>query len=153
MDIKTRIQMAILSAMKLNDSTRRTVLRMAKNNIDLKEKESKKILDDAGAEAILGTMIKQRKDSIDQFTKGNRLDLAEKEAEEIKILEEFMPQEVTKEEATRLVVKVCNSFPTQPLTMKDLGSIIKEVKACLSIVRLRVDGKLLSDVVREHLSK
>lgn len=145
--------MAILSAMKLNDSTRRTVLRMAKNNIDLKEKESKKILDDAGAEAILGTMIKQRKDSIDQFTKGNRLDLAEKEAEEIKILEEFMPQEVTKEEATRLVVKVCNSFPTQPLTMKDLGSIIKEVKACLSIVRLRVDGKLLSDVVREHLSK
>lgn len=153
MTTKERIQSAIVVAMKSKDSSRLTVLRMAKNNIDLKEKESKTVLDNHTAEAILGTMIKQRKDSIDQFTKGNRLDLVEQEAVEIKIIEEFLPKEATREVVVNWVGMIYKGWLNQPPTMKDLGAIIKSAKEAITAYNMRVDGKLLSDIVREHIGK
>src|ERR1051325_11085292 len=103
MTISEKINQDIVTAMKAKDEHRLTTLRMVKSGIKNREIEKRSPVDDQETIQILSTMIKQRKDSIDQFTKGGRQELADKEAAEIKIIEGYMPQAAGEEEITTTV--------------------------------------------------
>src|SRR5262249_54380601 len=100
--------------------------------------------------AVLATMIKQRKDSIEQFTKGGRQELADKEAAEIKIIEGYMPQAAGAEEITA-AVKATIAEMGSP-TIKDMGNVMKAVMAKFASTGTRVDGKQVSEAVKKALT-
>ena len=145
------IQKDIITAMKAKNELALSTLRMAKSAILLKEKEKREPLIDAEVEAVLGTLIKQRKDSFDQFTKGGREDLATKEEAEYKLLEGYLPREASGEETICTVVAVLHGLTASgtALSPKLMGQVIKMAKEALASQNLRVDGKYLSTVVKQ----
>ena len=112
-----------------------------------KEVEIKKDLDDAEMSRIMTTMIKQRKESVEQYEKGNRSELAAKEREEISIIESYLPKALTSEELADIVRSVITD--THAASMKDMGVVMKLVMA--RIGNAPVDGKQVSDLVRSKL--
>jgi uncharacterized protein YqeY len=150
-----QIQKDIITAMKAKDELTKDTLRMAKSSIDSKAKDKGETLTDTEVEAVLTTLIKQRKDSFDQFRRGNRLDLAFKEEAEFKLLEKYLPQEASEDQ---LVVAVQSfllgmSVGGTVISPKLMGVVIKGVKEGLAIQNLRADGKLLSTIVKNELEK
>jgi uncharacterized protein YqeY len=136
-----------MSAMKSKDAARLSVLRMMKAAIRNKEIDTRQELEDAQAIQVLLSLIKQRKDSIEQFTKGGRLELADKEAEEIKVIEEYLPAAVTDEEIGRVVDAVIGE--TAVTSIKDMGKVMK---ACMARFAGRpVDGAKISELVKARL--
>src|SRR3954469_4829146 len=123
MTISEKINKDITEAMKARDEHRLTTLRMMKTGIRNREIDKRSPVDDQEAIQILSTMIKQRKDSIEQFTKGGRQELADKEAIEIKIIEAYMPQSASEEEITA-AVKATIAEMGSP-TIKDMGNVMK----------------------------
>jgi uncharacterized protein YqeY len=121
-----------------------------KTAIKNKEIDKRAPLDDQEAIAVLATMIKQRKESIEQFTKGGRPELAEKEAAEIKLIETYMPQAASAEDINT-VVKATIAEMGAP-TMKDIGNVMKAVMAKFAATGTRVDGKQVNEAVRKALS-
>ena len=100
-------------------------------------------------------MINQRRDSIEQFTKGNRPELAAKEAAEIVVVEEFLPKALDEEGLRKLVLDVVNERATatgQKPTPRDMGPVIKEVQSRLQASGLRAEGRVVSDVVKAALA-
>jgi uncharacterized protein len=149
MGLAEKIQTDIVSAMKGRDDFRLSVLRMVKAAIQLKEVEKIRKLDDNESIQLLQTLLKQRKESIDQFTKGGRPELAEKEQKEAAIIEAYLPAGASAEEMDAAVSKaVAESGAT---SIKQMGAVVKAAKARLE--GRTVDGKALSDLVRERLSK
>lgn len=122
MTIPERITQDITAAMKARDEHRLSTLRMVKSALKNKEIDKRAALDDQEAMAVLNTLIKQRKDSVEQFTKGGRKDLADKEAAEIVMIEAYLPKAAGQEEITS-VVRTTISEMGAP-TMKDMGTII-----------------------------
>jgi len=106
------------------------------------------VLDDNDTIAVIKKQIKQRQDSIEQFTKGNRLDLADKEAKELEILKSYLPPELPAEEIKKIIEEAIVTTGAQD--MKDMGKVMKEAGAKIAG---RADGKLVSDLVRERLNK
>jgi uncharacterized protein len=147
MTFQERIQQDIQDAMRAKDGLRRDTLRMMKSAIKNKEIEKIKPLTEEECFQVLGTLIKQRKDSIDQFTKGNRLELAAKEAAEIKIIETYLPAAASLEDLENAVSQVIAD--TGALSPKNMGTVMKAVMAKLS--GQRVDGKVVSEMVRKKL--
>jgi hypothetical protein len=147
MTFQERIQQDIQDAMRAKDGLRRDTLRMMKSAIKNKEIEKIKALTEEECFQVLGTLIKQRKDSIDQFTKGNRLELAAKEAAEIKIIETYLPAAASLEDLENAVSQVIAD--TGALSPKNMGTVMKAVMAKLS--GQRVDGKVVSEMVRKKL--
>ncbi|HEV3513080.1 MAG TPA: GatB/YqeY domain-containing protein, partial [Candidatus Sulfotelmatobacter sp.] len=92
MPLVDQIQKDIVTAMKAKDEARLSTLRMVKSALQLKAVEKMSPLDDKESQAVLSTLIKQRKDSIEQFTKGGRQEMADKEAAEITVIESYMPK-------------------------------------------------------------
>ena len=136
-----------MSAMKSKDAARLSVLRMMKAAIRNKEIDTRQELEDAQAVQVLLGLIKQRKDSIEQFTKGGRLELADKEAEEIKVIEEYLPAAVTDEEIGRVVDAVIGEMAVT--SIKDMGKVMK---ACMARFAGRpVDGAKISELVKARL--
>ncbi|MGH9690093.1 MAG: GatB/YqeY domain-containing protein [Candidatus Acidiferrales bacterium] len=142
-----RIQNDLTVAMKQKDELRLSVLRMVKSALKLKEIEKVRPLDDLESLQVLQTLVKQRRDSIDQFTKGGRKDLAEKEKKEIVIIEEYLPAAPTDEELHRAIEASIDEEGADSL--KQMGSVIKAARAKLE--GKAIDGKVLSDRVRERL--
>src|SRR6476661_11036072 len=103
MGISDQIQKDMVDAMRSRDELRLSTLRMVKAAIKNKEVEKRAPLDDKEVQQILSTLIKQRRDSIEAFTKGGRQELADKEAAEIKLIENYMPQAASAEEIDRAV--------------------------------------------------
>jgi uncharacterized protein YqeY len=103
---------------------------------------------------VLTTLIKQRKDSIEQFTKGNRPELAEKEAAEIVVIEEYMPKAAGDEELRQLVTSTVAELRAQGASLgpKDMGSVMKAVQAKIQAIGLRADGRLVSEMVKSALA-
>lgn len=136
-------------AMKSRDSVKSSVLSFLRaefmNTAVAKKKNS---LDDSEAVAVIKKQIKQHQDSIEQFKKGNRVDLAEKEEKELQILKTYLPPELSAEEVKKIIEEAVSS--TGASTIKDMGRVMKEVTAKVSG---QADGKLVSDLVRERLSK
>ena len=149
MSLSEQLQRDIVTAMKGKEEMRLSVLRMVKAALQLKEVEKMRKLDDAESIQLLQTLAKQRKESIDQFAKGGRTDLVDKENAELKILETYLPASASEAE---MDVAVGNAIASTGATsMKQMGAVVKAAKDALT--GKAVDGKLLSDMVRARLSK
>jgi uncharacterized protein len=148
--IAERITQDITVAMKARDEHRLTTLRMVKSAIKNKEIDKRAPLDDQEAMAVLNTLIKQRKDSIEQFTKGGRKELADKEAAEIGMIEGYLPKAAGAEEITEVVRATISEIGSP--TMKDMGAVMKNAMAKFAASGRRVDGKVVSETVKQLLS-
>lgn len=148
MNVSEQIQKDLTEAMRSRDELRLSTLRMVKAALKNREIEKRAPLEDREAFGVLNTLIKQRKDSIEQFTKGGRQELAEKEAAEIGIIEAYLPKAAGEEEIVRVVRAVIAEMGSP--TIKDMGSVMKNVMS--RFADARVDGKRVSDVVRRELS-
>ena len=148
MSLSEQIQKDMIGAMKSKEEEKLSTLRMMKAAVKNKEIDKRAPLDDKEVLAVLSTMIKQRKDSVEQFTKGNRPELAAKEAREITLIEGYMPKSAGEEEITA-AVKATIAEMGSP-TMKDMGTVMKTVMAKFADVR--VDGKIVSETVKRELA-
>src|SRR5215470_8752245 len=149
MSLAEKIQSDIVTAMKAKDELRLSVLRMVKAAIQLKEVEKMRKLDESESIALLQTVVKQRKESIDQFGKGGRQDLVDKETKELAIIEAYMPAGASEAEMDAAIAKAIAE--TGANSIKQMGAVVKAAKSALE--GKTVDGKALSDRVRERLSK
>lgn len=149
MTLSEQIQQDIVVAMKAKDELKLSVLRMVKSAIQLKEVEKMRKLDEAESISLLQTMLKQRKESIDQFSKGGRQDLVDKEVKEAAVLESYLPAAASEGEMDAAIAKAMTD--TGANSMKQMGAVVKAAKEVLT--GKSVDGKVLSDRVREKLSK
>jgi uncharacterized protein YqeY len=150
MTIAERVNQDMISAMKARQEPQLTTLRMIKAAIKNKEIDKRAPLDDQETMAVLNTMIKQRKDSIDQFTKGGRQELADKEADEIKLIEGYLPKAVSADEIGAKVKETIAEMGSP--TIKDMGAVMKAVMAKFAASGARVDGKIVNEAVRKALS-
>ena len=148
MSISEKIQKDIVEAMKSKQELRLSTLRMVKSALKNKEIDKRAALDEKEELAVLSTLIKQRKDSVEQFTKGNRPELAQKETEEIGIIEGYMPKAVSEDDVVA-TVKATIAEMGSP-TMKDMGMVMKNAMAKFG--GARVDGKLVSETVKKELA-
>ena len=136
-------------AMKSRETLRSSTLAFLRAEmINLAIAKKKKVLDDNDVIAVIKKQIKQRQDSIEQFSKGNRQDLADKESKELEILKAYLPPELPAEEIKKIIEEAVALTAAQG--MKDMGKVMKEVGAKIAG---RADGKLVSDLVRERLNK
>lgn len=136
-------------AMKSRDGLRSSTLSFLRAKFSYEAIEKKKDrLDDGDCIAVIKRVIKQHQDSIEQFTKGSRLDLAEKEKQELEVLKAYLPPEMSADEIRKLIEEAVASTGAQG--MKDMGKVIKEVKTKTGD---SADGKTVSDLVKERLSK
>ncbi|HTC62576.1 MAG TPA: GatB/YqeY domain-containing protein [Candidatus Saccharimonadales bacterium] len=149
MALMERIQKDLTAAMMSKDELRLSVLRMIKSALKYKEIEKVRVLEDAEALQVLQTMLKQRRESVDQFMKGGRQDLVDKETKEIAILEDYLPAGASDADMNAAIeAAIVETGANSP---KSMGAVIKAAK-----VRLEgktVDGKALSDLVKDRLSK
>lgn len=150
MPIVEQITKDMTAAMKAREELRLGTLRMVKTALKNKEIDKRAPLDDKEALAVLSTLIKQRKDSIEQFTKGNRPELAEKEAAEIAIIETYMPKAVGEEEIAAAVRATIAEMGSP--SIKDMGTVMKNVMAKFAAQGSRVDGKVVSETVKRELT-
>lgn len=149
MTISEQIQKDMVDAMRSRDELRLSTLRMVKSAIKLKEVDKRAVLDDKETQQILSTLIKQRRDSIEQFTKGGRQELADKEADEIKIIEHYLPKAMGEEQIAEAVKATITEMGSP--TMKDMGTVMKNVMAKLQATGARVEGKTVSELVKKNL--
>jgi len=149
MTISEQIQKDMVEAMRSRDELRLSTLRMVKSALSYKEVEKRGPLDDKETQQILSTLIKQRRDSIEQFTKGGRQELADKEAAEIKMIEHYLPKAMGEEQIAE-AVKATIAEMGSP-TMKDMGTVMKNVMAKLQATGARVEGKTVSELVKKNL--
>ena len=149
MSLHDRLSEDLKSAMKSRDQLRMDVIRMIKAAVQYKEVELKQDLDDAGMSRIMTTLIKQRKEAAEQFEKGNRQDLAQKERLEISIIEGYLPAALSSEELSQLVQTVIKDSGASSL--KDMGQVMKAVMS--RVAEQTVDGKLISDLVKAALQR
>ncbi len=147
MKLRDKINGDLTAAMKAKDTLRLSVLRLMKTAVKNKEIDLRKELDDAQTIQVLSTLIKQRKDSIEQFTSGGRLDLADKEAAEIKIIETYLPAAVGDEEIEKIVDEAIRE--TGASSPKDVGAVMKQCMA--RFAGKVVDGKRVNAAVRSRL--
>lgn len=144
-----RVQEDLTAAMKAKEELRLSVLRMLKTALENRRIEKMRPLEDAEAFGVVQTLVKQRRESIEQFTKGGRTDLAEKETREMAILESYLPAAPTDAEIAEAIEAALTE--TGANSPKQMGAVIKVAKARLA--GKTVDGKLLSDRVRERLAQ
>lgn len=149
MSIKDKITADITAAMKAKNADRLSVLRMAKAALmnEANKRSADYVLSDDETLKVLNTLVKQRKDSVEQFENGGREEMAAKERAEILVLEEYLPQAATPEEITRAVSEAINE--TGASSMKDMGAVMKAAQARLA--GKTADGKLVSETVKTSL--
>ena len=148
MSLEKTLSADIVTAMKAKDATRLTALRMLKTALMNKNIEKGRELEAAEELAVLSMLVKQRRDSIDQYTKGGRQDLADKEQAEILILETYQPAPASDEEIAAAVAAAADE--TGAASAKDMGKVMKVVMARLA--GKTVDGKKVSDAVKARLA-
>lgn len=139
---------AIADAMRKQDGARLSALRMLKAALMNKEVERGRGLDDAESLQVVASLVKQRKDSIEQFTKGGRQDLADKESAEIRVLETYLPPAADPAVINRAIADAISD--TGATSAKDMGKVMKAVMAKLA--GQSVDGKTVNELVRQRLA-
>lgn len=155
--ISARIGADIITAMKAKDEHVLTTLRMVKSAMRNKEIDKREPLTDAEETQILTTLIKQRRESVESFTKGGRTELAEKEKAEIVMIEGYLPQAASEDEVRAVVVGAISHMAggggaARP-GPKDLGAAMRVVKQRILASGLRADGRMVSELVMAELSK
>jgi uncharacterized protein YqeY len=148
MTLQEKIQSHITDAMRSKDELRLSCLRMMKSAVKNKEIEKMKPLEEGEVLAVLNTLVKQRKDSVEQFRKGGREELAQKEEAEIKIIEQYLPASASDEDITRAIAEAIQE--TGASSMKDMGKVMQAVKVRLA--GKTVDCGRVSQLVKEKLS-
>jgi uncharacterized protein YqeY len=148
MTLQEKIQLHLADAMKSKDQLRLSVLRMMKAAVKNKEVEKMKPLDEGEAIAILNTLVKQRKDSAEQFRTGGREEMATKEEAEIKIIEEYLPAAASEDDIRNAIGEAIQE--TGASSMKDMGKVMKATMARLA--GKTADGSRVSQLVKEKLS-
>jgi len=148
MSLRDRLSDDLKVAMKAKDQLRMDVIRMIKAAAMNREIELKKDLDDAELSRIMAMLVKQRRESVEQYQKANRADLADKELKEISIIESYLPKAISADELRGLIDAVVReSGATSP---KEMGAVMKAVMARLA--GQNVDGKQVSELVRARLT-
>jgi uncharacterized protein len=151
MSLTEQIQKDIVAAMKAKDEARLSTLRMVKSALQLRQVEKMAPLDEKESQAVLATLIKQRKESVDQFSKGGRQEMADKEAAEIVLIETYMPKAAGEAEIVAGVKAAIAEMGGSP-AMKDMGTVMKNAMARFNAAGMRVDGKLVSEIVKRELA-
>ena len=147
MALVDEVSTAIADAMRKHDPARLTALRMLKAAFMNRSVEKGRALDDNEARQVVSSLVKQRKDSIEQFVKGGRQDLADKEAAEIRVLESYLPPAADPAAVDRAVADaIAETGATSP---KDMGRVMKAAMARLA--GQNVDGKAVNELVRQRL--
>jgi uncharacterized protein YqeY len=147
MSLIDRISQDIATAMKARDQARLSPLRMAKAALMNREVEKGRALEQAEAEAVLASLLKQRRDSIEQFAKGGREDLVAKETAEIRVLEQYLPPPVDPAELEAAVEAAIAE--TGAASAKDIGKVMKAVMARLA--GRTIDGRMANEIARQKL--
>lgn len=147
----------IVTAMKAREQETLTTLRMVKSALKNKEIDKREALTDAEEQSILTTMLKQRRESIEQFTKGNRPELAAKEQVEIGLIEAYMPKVASEDDLRALIAAAvaqvtAENGGTKP-GQKEMGSVMKAAQGKIAASGARADGKLVSELVKAELAK
>ena len=150
MSLIDQVQQDITAAMKARAEQRLSTLRMVKSALKNREIEKMAPLDDKESQAVLTTLIKQRKESVEQFTKGGRQEMADKEAAEIVLIEAYLPKAAGEAEIVAGVKAVIAEMGSP--TMKDMGTVMKNAMARFSGAGMRVDGKVVSEAVKRELA-
>ncbi len=148
MSLSNRLTEDLKLAMKSRDQLRMDVIRMIKAAVLNKEVELKRDLDDAEMSRVMTTLVKQRRESVEQFEKAQRMELAAKERKEIEIIESYLPTLLSSQEIEAIVTSVVAESGSR--TLKDMGTVMKTVMARLA--GQPVDGKQVSDIVKSKLA-
>ncbi len=150
-----RIDGDVVAGMKARDATRVETLRMVKAALKNREIEKREPLTEEESRAVLGTLIKQRRESIEQFTKGNRPELAAKEAGEITLIESYLPQQANADELQPLIASVLADLGANGMVLgpKAIGPAMKAVNERIKELGLRADGREVSDLVKAGLGE
>jgi uncharacterized protein YqeY len=143
-----RIGEDMKTAMRAREAVKLGALRMAKAALMNREVERGRALDDAESQQVIASLIKQRRDSIEQFEKGGRSDLAEKERAEIDLLQVYLPPPLDTAEIEQAIAAAIQE--TGATTPKDMGKVMKAVMSRLGAAP--VDGKVVSDLVKRRLT-
>lgn len=155
--ISERLGADIITAMKAREADKLTTLRMVKAALKSKEIDKREPLTDAEEQSILTTLLKQRRESVEQFTKGNRPELAAKEQVEIGIIDAYMPQAASADDIRTIVLgaieHVTNDAGGTRPGPKDMGTVMKVAQQRLLSDGIRADGKLVSEMVKAELAK
>ncbi len=147
MSLKQQIISDLTASMKAQDAPRTSTLRMVKAAVMNREIEKGGEMDDEEMMKLLRTLVKQRRDSVEQFEKGGRQDLADKEKTEIEVIEVYLPQAASREEIEAAVAAAIAE--TGASAMKDMGKVMKSAQAALS--GKNADGRTLSEIVKAKL--
>jgi len=148
MSLEQALTADIVTAMKAKDATRLTALRMLKTALTNKSIEKGRALDNAEELQVVSTLVKQRRDSIEQFTRGGRADLAAKEDAEITVLNGYLPASASDDEVAAAVAAAIAE--TGATSAKDMGKVMKATMAALA--GKTVDGKKVSEAVKSSLT-
>lgn len=149
MGISEQIQKDLVEAMRNRDELRLSTLRMVKAALKNKEIDKRAPLDEQESQQTLATLIKQRREAIEQFQKGGRQELADKEAAEIKMIEDYLPKALGAEEIASVVKTVIAEMGSP--TLKDMGTVMKNSMAKLQASGARVEGKTVNETVKKLL--
>jgi hypothetical protein len=153
--LEAQVNQQVILAMKAHDAVRTTTLRLIKNALKNQSIAKREKLTPAEEQQALATMIKQRRDSIEQFTKGNRPELAAAEAAEIAVIEEFLPKALDEAAlgvlVAEAVAEVAAAHGKAP-TPKEMGQVMKAVQAKLQAASLRAEGRIVSEMVKKSLA-
>jgi len=148
MSLVSKLDDDLKSAMKASDGLKVSVLRMAKSSIKYRKIETGKEPSDDDIIAVLSALAKQRKESIEQFSKGGRPELAEKESMELAIIQGYLPEQLLPEELDKIIIGAIKESAAEGL--KDIGKVMRIV---ISTTKGAADGKLISQRVKEMLEK
>jgi uncharacterized protein len=147
MTYRQKIEQESVAAAKARDKVRLSALRMMKTVLHNREIDMKRDLTEPEFIQALSSMVKQRRDSIEQFEKGGRTDLVEKEQAELKVIQEFMPQQMSEEDITGAIEKAIQEV--NAVGAKDMGKVMK---ALMPVISGKADGKMVSDLVKKRLT-
>ncbi len=148
MSLKERLKLELKNALKSKDKVKLGTIRAILNAVKNQEINIKKELDDLEIEKIISTLVKQHKDSIEQFKKGGREDLVEKEQQELDILIEFLPEQLSEKDIEEIVKQTITELGN--VSPKDLGKVMKAV---MPKIQNKAEGKLVNQIVRKLLAK
>jgi len=153
--LTARIDQDIIAAMKARDAERTSTLRMVKTALKNKEIDKRQPLTDTEAQQILTTLVKQRRESVEQFTKGNRPELAAKETAEIALIETYMPKAAGEDEIRSHVQQTISELTASGAALgpRDMGTVMKAVQARFQSAGIRADGRTVSEIVKSELAK
>ena len=147
MTLKEKVDQEMIRALKTKDKTRLSALRMLKSGLHNREIDLKRELGEAEFLQLVASMVKQRKDSIEQFEKGGRTDLVEKEKAELKVIEEFLPSQLSEADLDAAITEAIREVGATGI--RDMGKVMKVL---MPKVTGRADGKVVGDKVKARLS-